>query len=58
MNISSLKSVQVIEDNPRYWEVIGSALAVGWLEIVVSIFLKFGTFICRILSSCCLLLKT
>ena len=28
--------VQAIEDDPKYWEVISSALAVGWLEIVVS----------------------
>jgi len=28
--------MQVIEDNPKYWEVISSALAVGWLDIVVS----------------------
>lgn len=28
--------MQAIEDDPRYWEVITSALAVGWLEIVVS----------------------
>lgn len=31
-------SMQVIEDDPKYWEVISSALAVGWLDIVVSDF--------------------
>lgn len=30
--------LQVIEDDPIYWEVILSALAVGWLEIVVCSF--------------------
>jgi hypothetical protein len=29
-------SMQVIEDDPRYWEVMSSALSVGWLDIVVS----------------------
>lgn len=28
--------MQVVEDDPKYWEVISSALAVGWLEVVVS----------------------
>lgn len=30
--------MQVIEDEPKYWEVMSSALAVGWLDIVVSSF--------------------
>lgn len=30
--------LQAIEDDPRYWEVMASALSVGWLEIVVSTF--------------------
>ncbi|XLR27225.1 hypothetical protein S83_055125, partial [Arachis hypogaea] len=25
----------VLEDDPRYWEVMSSALSVGWLDIVV-----------------------
>lgn len=29
--------MQVIEDDPRYWEAISSALAIGWLELVVSV---------------------
>lgn len=29
-------SLQVIEDDPRYWEVLSSALAAGWLDVVVS----------------------
>lgn len=30
--------LQAIEDDPRYWEVMSSALSVGWLEIVVRTF--------------------
>ncbi|CAB80008.1 putative protein [Arabidopsis thaliana] len=30
--------LSAIEDDPRYWEVMASALSVGWLEIVVSTF--------------------
>uniref|UniRef100_A0A6N2NGF3 Nuclear pore complex protein Nup85 n=3 Tax=Salix viminalis TaxID=40686 RepID=A0A6N2NGF3_SALVM len=30
----TLVTLQVIEDDPKYWEVISSALAIGWLEIV------------------------
>jgi len=26
---------QAIEDDPKYWDGLSSALAVGWLEIVV-----------------------
>jgi hypothetical protein len=38
--------MQVIEDNTKYWEVISSALAVGWLDVVVSsFFLKKKLFI-------------
>ena len=27
--------MQAIEDDPKYWDGLSSALAVGWLEIVV-----------------------
>lgn len=30
--------LQVIEDNCKYWEVLSSTLAVGWLDISVSSF--------------------
>lgn len=39
-----LSGMQVIEDNPRYWEVISSALAVGWLEIVVKMLRLHGSY--------------
>ncbi|KAI4316102.1 hypothetical protein L6164_024116 [Bauhinia variegata] len=32
---NELVNLQVIEDDPKYWEVISSSLAVGWLDIVV-----------------------
>ncbi|GMG99077.1 hypothetical protein Nepgr_000917 [Nepenthes gracilis] len=32
-----LVNLQTIEDNPKYWEGISSALAVGWLDIVVKL---------------------
>lgn len=39
--------VQVIEDDPEYWEGISSALSVGWLEVVVSyLTFTFYPFIC------------
>lgn len=28
---------QVVEEDPNYWDAMSSALAVGWLETVVSI---------------------
>ena len=28
---------QAVEDHPKYWEAISSALAIGWLDIVVCI---------------------
>ncbi|KAL9400171.1 hypothetical protein Peur_009132 [Populus x canadensis] len=38
-----LVTLQVIEDDPKYWEVMLSALAVGWLEIVVKHLLLHGS---------------
>lgn len=29
--------LQAVEDDPKYWEVVSSALAIGWLDIVVCI---------------------
>lgn len=53
VNLRNL-SMQVIEDDPRYWEVMSSALSVGWLDIVVSkgycisdIFLQYLMFHCK-----------
>ncbi|KAK7845028.1 nuclear pore complex protein nup85 [Quercus suber] len=39
-----LVTLQVIEDNPKYWEVISSALAVGWLDIVVKMLRLHGSY--------------
>ncbi|XP_024025273.1 nuclear pore complex protein NUP85 [Morus notabilis] len=39
-----LVSLQVIEDYPKYWEVISSALAIGWLELVVKMLRLHGSY--------------
>ncbi|KAK2661258.1 hypothetical protein Ddye_007791 [Dipteronia dyeriana] len=39
-----LVSLQVIEDHPKFWEVVSSALAVGWLEIVVKLLRLHGSY--------------
>ncbi|KAK9273889.1 hypothetical protein L1049_018701 [Liquidambar formosana] len=39
-----LATLQVIEDDSRYWEAISSALAVGWLEIVVKMLRLHGSY--------------
>ncbi|KAH7524172.1 hypothetical protein FEM48_Zijuj06G0091000 [Ziziphus jujuba var. spinosa] len=39
-----LVNLQVIEDDPKYWEAISSALAVGWLEVVVKMLRLHGSY--------------
>ncbi|OVA20255.1 Nucleoporin Nup85-like [Macleaya cordata] len=39
-----LVNLQAIEDDPRYWEGISSALAVGWLDIVVKLLRLHGSY--------------
>ncbi|CAN6911520.1 hypothetical protein Bca4012_086730 [Brassica carinata] len=39
-----LVGLQAIEDDPRYWEVMSSALSVGWLEIVVKLLHLHGSY--------------
>ncbi|XP_010275714.1 PREDICTED: nuclear pore complex protein NUP85 isoform X2 [Nelumbo nucifera] len=39
-----LVTLQAVEDNPKYWEGISSALAVGWLEIVVKLLRLHGSY--------------
>ncbi|KAE8693632.1 Nuclear pore complex protein NUP85 [Hibiscus syriacus] len=39
-----LVNLQVVEDDPKYWEVISSALAVGWLDIVVKMLRLHGSY--------------
>ncbi|CAI0441388.1 unnamed protein product [Linum tenue] len=41
---SKIVTLQVIEDDPRYWDLISSALAVGWLEIVVKLLRLHGSY--------------
>ncbi|KAK6912748.1 Nucleoporin Nup85-like [Dillenia turbinata] len=41
---TDLDNIQVVEDSPKYWEVISSALAVGWLEIVVKLLHLHGSY--------------
>ncbi|KAF8407088.1 hypothetical protein HHK36_006213 [Tetracentron sinense] len=39
-----LVDLQAIEDDPKYWEGISSALAVGWLEIAVKLLRLHGSY--------------
>lgn len=36
--------LQAIEDDPKYWDGLSSALAVGWLEIVVKLLRLHGSY--------------
>nr|XP_010325082.1 nuclear pore complex protein NUP85 isoform X2 [Solanum lycopersicum] len=39
-----LVGVQVVEDDPNYWDAMSSALAVGWLETVVKLLRLHGSY--------------
>lgn len=39
-----LVNIQTIEDDPKYWEGLASALAVGWLDIVVKLLRLHGSY--------------
>ncbi|XP_041019286.1 nuclear pore complex protein NUP85 [Juglans microcarpa x Juglans regia] len=39
-----LVALQVIEDSPKYWEVLSAALAVGWLDVVVKMLRLHGSY--------------
>ncbi|KAK2981337.1 hypothetical protein RJ640_012269 [Escallonia rubra] len=39
-----LVTLQAVEDDPRYWEAISSALAVGWLDIAVKLLRLHGSY--------------
>lgn len=41
---NDLLHLQVIEDDPKYWDSLSSALAVGWLEIVVKLLRLHGSY--------------
>ncbi|KAL7150779.1 hypothetical protein ABFS83_05G136200 [Erythranthe nasuta] len=39
-----LVTIQAVENHPEYWEVISSALAVGWLDVVVKLLRLHGSY--------------
>ncbi|KAH6774234.1 nuclear pore complex Nup85-like protein [Perilla frutescens var. hirtella] len=39
-----LVTIQAVENDPEYWEAISSALAVGWLDIVVKMLRLHGSY--------------
>ncbi|XP_029125916.1 nuclear pore complex protein NUP85 isoform X2 [Cajanus cajan] len=39
-----LGNIQVIEDDPRYWDLLSSALSVGWLDVVVRMLRLHGSY--------------
>ncbi|KAK7293851.1 hypothetical protein RJT34_16728 [Clitoria ternatea] len=39
-----LVNIQVIEEDPKYWELLSSALSVGWLDIVVKMLRLHGSY--------------
>ncbi|XP_057525061.1 nuclear pore complex protein NUP85 [Amaranthus tricolor] len=39
-----LLNLQVIEDDPKYWDCLMSALALGWLDIVVKLLRLHGSY--------------
>ncbi|CAN6441191.1 unnamed protein product [Victoria cruziana] len=41
---NKLVNLQFVEDDPEYWEGIASALAVGWIEMVVKLLRLHGSY--------------
>ncbi|KAI3687758.1 hypothetical protein L1987_81460 [Smallanthus sonchifolius] len=41
---AELINIQAVENEPRYWQAISSALAVGWLDIVVKLLRLHGSY--------------
>ncbi|KAB1204357.1 Nuclear pore complex protein Nup85 [Morella rubra] len=39
-----LVTLQIVEDNAKYWEVLSSTLAVGWLDVVVKMLRLHGSY--------------
>ncbi|RDX87079.1 Nuclear pore complex protein NUP85, partial [Mucuna pruriens] len=39
-----LVNIQVIEDDPKYWDLLSSALSIGWLDIVVKMLRLHGSY--------------
>lgn len=42
--------LQTVEEDPKYWDVLSAALAVGWLDIVVCVVCKLFTIVVNIFS--------
>ncbi|XP_075522487.1 nuclear pore complex protein NUP85 [Primulina tabacum] len=40
-----LVTIQAVENDPEYWEAISSALAVGWLDVVVKLLRMHGSYL-------------
>ncbi|XP_073147323.1 nuclear pore complex protein NUP85-like [Henckelia pumila] len=40
-----LVTIQAVENDPEYWEAMSSALAVGWLDIVVKLLRMHGSYL-------------
>ncbi|GER32524.1 nuclear pore complex protein Nup85 [Striga asiatica] len=41
----NLVTIQAVENDPEYWEVLSSALAVGWLDVVVKLLRLHGSYL-------------
>ncbi|XP_051129634.1 nuclear pore complex protein NUP85 [Andrographis paniculata] len=41
---NKLVTVQAVENDPEYWEAMSSALAVGWLDVVVKLLRLHGSY--------------
>ncbi|XP_050363703.1 nuclear pore complex protein NUP85 [Argentina anserina] len=41
---NELSGLQIIEDDPKYWDMLSSALAVGWIDIVVKMLRSHGSY--------------
>lgn len=45
--------LQAVEEDPKYWDVLSAALAVGWLDIVVCVVCNSFTIIVNISITDC-----
>ncbi|KAL0407750.1 UNVERIFIED_CONTAM: Nuclear pore complex protein [Sesamum radiatum] len=42
---NKLVTLQAVENHPEYWEIMSSALAVGWLDVVVKLLRLHGSYL-------------
>lgn len=42
---NKLVTIQAVENHPEYWEIMSSALAVGWLDVVVKLLRLHGSYL-------------